>query len=115
MLVIFMKCYKVIQVGGIQFDFLMEDEASRLENNQAKLKRLMKLSRGKRFNQWQHGEMRAIGSRLPAGGRLGDGYGPYPGVIVTSTADIETLFSHASVSSSDSLRFLVASEVTTGS
>lgn len=69
-----------------------------MEANQAKLKSLMKLSRGRVFQNWSYGEMRVVGSRQPVGGRAGDGYGPYAGTIVQSVKDIETLFSYVSVS-----------------
>lgn len=81
----------------MQFGFLTSQEAEQLEENQKQLKSLMKLSRGKVFSKWKYGEMRAMGSRQPVGGRPGDGYGPYDGVSATSVNDIETLFSHVSV------------------
>lgn len=86
------------QVAGIPFNLLTPHEASQLEENQRKLKSLMTLSRGRIFSSWDYGEMRPIGSRLGTGGRPGDGYSPYPSLMVTSIEDIKMLFSHVSVS-----------------
>jgi hypothetical protein len=82
----------------VQFQCLDHEEIQRFEVRQTKLKHLMKLSRGKNFSPWNYGEMRPMGSRKPIGGRPGDAYGPYPGVIVESLEDIETLFGHTEVS-----------------
>jgi hypothetical protein len=83
-----------------------------LEDNQRKLKLLMKVSRGKMFSQWCYGEMRALGSRQPSGGRPGDGYGPYPGVTLSSVDDIVTLFSHAMVRDTRTIHVMIAPEQT---
>lgn len=80
------------------FNLLQEEDIKRLEENQAKIKRLTAtLKRRKTFSDWAYGEMRPIGSRQPPGGRPGDGYAPYPASTVLCLEDIATLFAYASV------------------
>lgn len=87
-----------IQVAGVVFNCLDNDEIRQLEINQAKIKILTtKLKRRDAFSDWNSGEMRAIGSRQPSGGRAGDGYAPYPSTKVLNQEDIHTLFEHAAV------------------
>jgi hypothetical protein len=86
------------QVAGVVFNILDDDEIRRLEKNQAKIKILTaKLKRRDAFSDWNSGEMRALGSRQPSGGRAGDGYAPYPSTKVLNQEDIHTLFEHAAV------------------
>ena len=80
------------QIGGVHFNTLTSEEARRLEENQVKIRSLMTISRGQRFSNQNTGEMRAIGSRQPSGGRSGDAYGPYPGITINSLDDIDAIF-----------------------
>ncbi|KAF8414636.1 hypothetical protein L210DRAFT_989912 [Boletus edulis BED1] len=85
------------EVGGVMFNLLAEEEIERLAENQANIKNFSrKIKRRKAMSDWGHGDMRAIGSRQPAGGRPGDGYAPYPESTVLSQGDIHTLFAYAS-------------------
>lgn len=87
-----------LQIAGVIFKFLSDEEIHRLEKNQANIRFLTtKLKRGKRFSEWNYGEMHAVGFRQPCGGRPGDGYGPYPASEVLSLDDIRTLFAYATV------------------
>ncbi|KAG8215291.1 hypothetical protein J3R82DRAFT_8860 [Butyriboletus roseoflavus] len=84
------------EVSGVVFGLLDGEEIERLAINQKKLKNLTtKLKRRKAFLDWNHGEMRPIGSRQPSGGRAGDGYSPYPATTVITQEDVHTLFNHA--------------------
>lgn len=86
------------QVAGVVFNLLDNDEIERLEKNQAKIKALTtKLKRRNAFSDWNYGEMRAVGSRQPSGGRAGDGYAPYPSTKILTKEDVHTLFEHAAV------------------
>ena len=88
-----------MQVSGIVFNLLQDEEICRLSENQAKIKKLMtKLKRRQAFSDWDYGEMRPLGSRQPSGGRPGDGYSPYPSTIILTPEDVHTLFGYASVS-----------------
>lgn len=61
------------------------------------------LRRGDKFEAWSHGQMVAIGSRMPSGGIKGDCLREYPGVMAgTTVADIRKLFQYAAVSASES-------------
>ena len=71
----------------------------KLSQSQAKIKTLArKLKRRKAFVDWDYGQMRALGSRQPPGGRPGDGYASYPASEVLTLEDIRALFAHALVS-----------------
>lgn len=47
--------------------------------------------------------MTGIGHRAPQGGRSGDGYAPYPGVDGSTLEELDGLFGHAFVWSSNIL------------
>lgn len=80
------------------FHLLDDQEIQQMSENQAKIKKLTtKLKRRKAFSDWDHGEMRPIGSRQPSGGRAGDGYSPYPATMVITQDDIHALFGYAMV------------------
>lgn len=65
------------------------------------------LRRGASFLEFAYGKMIPVGFRVPAGGRPGDEYGPYPVLVKQADCsqekgddnDIRMMFSHAEVAS----------------
>lgn len=68
-----------------------------LENSSKAVKKFRPLKRGGSLEAWKYGEMKAIGSRLPQGGRRGDAFVMYSGIEAKTTEEIEALFAHAHV------------------
>jgi len=61
--------------------------------------------RGSTIEAFGYGNMYAIGSRQPQGGRGGDTYTEYPQLRAETLQDIKTLFYYARVSGCDTLKF----------
>lgn len=66
-------------------------------NHSKKLSKIKPIKRGGQFQQFSQGQMRGIGSRLPAGGAPGDAYRAYEGTSADSLEDLDLLFNHAEV------------------
>ncbi|KAK7021549.1 hypothetical protein R3P38DRAFT_2780766 [Favolaschia claudopus] len=66
-----------IIVGGVRFEvFSAETLAILLDNH--RLVEIVAIERREEIDRWNPGTMTGSGTRQPAGGYKGDGYGPYP-------------------------------------
>ncbi|KAG6837598.1 hypothetical protein H0H93_007012 [Arthromyces matolae] len=82
-------------VGAVVFNAFEKKILQQMLQNHDHASRLPPLSRGSSFNAWRYGIMRAIGSRMPKGGRPGDAYALYSGLDAGNDEEIQTLFGHA--------------------
>lgn len=74
-----------------------------MQHHHTSISKLKPLKRGSSFQNWEYGTMTGIGHRAPQGGRSGDGYAPYPGVDGSTLEELDGLFGHAFVWSSNIL------------
>ncbi|KAG6836756.1 hypothetical protein H0H93_003675 [Arthromyces matolae] len=82
-------------VGAVQFNAIPPKTLSRLKQHHRNISTLPPLNRGYSFDAWRYGMMRAIGSRVPQGGRPGDTYTLYAGMEGRNEQEIRMLFGHA--------------------
>ncbi|KAJ7145166.1 hypothetical protein C8R43DRAFT_1130226 [Mycena crocata] len=83
-------------VGGVRFNALSSKTLRVMQDNH-RLVRVRGLKRRDEIDEWAYGTMTGTGSRLPIGGKLGDGYAPYTRHSGDSVEDIKVLFRHAMV------------------
>ncbi|KAJ7152312.1 hypothetical protein C8R43DRAFT_950915 [Mycena crocata] len=81
-------------VGGVRFNALSSKTLRVMQDNH-RLVRVRGLKRRDEIDEWAYGTMTGTGSRLPIGGKLGDGYAPYARHSGDSVEDIKVLFRHA--------------------
>ncbi|KAJ7129838.1 hypothetical protein C8R43DRAFT_1240018 [Mycena crocata] len=81
-------------VGGVRFNALSAKTLRVMQDNH-RLVRVRGLKRRDEIDEWAYGTMTGSGSRLPIGGKLGDGYAPYARHSGGSVEDIKALFRHA--------------------
>ncbi|KAG6876285.1 hypothetical protein C0992_000199 [Termitomyces sp. T32_za158] len=82
-------------VGAIHFKAIPSKTLGRMMEHHRQVSRLPALGRGCSFDAWRYGVMRAIGSRVPQGGRPGDAYAFYKGMDGGTDQEIKALFGHA--------------------
>lgn len=90
----------ILKVGAVKYEALSPKKLGHLLQHHQNSSHLEPLTRGQTFASWKYGQMRAIGSRAPQGGRPGDGYSMYSGVEGRTRQpeqEILTLFEHARV------------------
>ena len=88
-----------IQVSGIIFNLLNQNQMEKLSQSQAKIKTLAhKLRHHKAFADWDYGQMCTLRSWQPPRGQPRDSYVSYPASEILTLEDIHTLFTHTSVS-----------------
>jgi len=81
------------------FGVFTDDELLMLKQDRNCFPRAAAVGRGDKFQAWKRGEMLAVGSRMPSGGRPGDTYTVYQGMeIMDDVHQIRKLFKHAKVS-----------------
>jgi hypothetical protein len=86
----------VLQVGGVKFRAWPHNIVNELREHHANVAKWASISYRSAKNQVD-GELRTIGSRVPMGGRPGDGYGPYAHMKVDTLDSISALFDTAKV------------------
>lgn len=82
----------------MQFEAASAKSLGHLKQHHQQVSRIKPLKRGVSFEAWKYGQMRAIGSRKPQGGRPGDTYTHYAGTDAGTNEEIQTIFGHAQVS-----------------
>ena len=84
-------------MGGVRFNAFSQHIHERLKHHQQSVSKFKPLKRGSAFQNWNFGQMRAIGSRVPQGGKAGDAYTPYAGIDGSTAEELQVLFGHAFV------------------
>ncbi|KAG2362870.1 hypothetical protein BDR07DRAFT_1484229 [Suillus spraguei] len=82
-------------LAGVSFDTFSDEDFLKLRYEASARKETNAIKRGNQFRRFEWGKMCPIGSRKPAGGKLGDTYTSYAGMEVTDAAQIKLLFTHA--------------------
>ncbi|KAJ6576347.1 hypothetical protein B0H10DRAFT_938568 [Mycena sp. CBHHK59/15] len=83
-----------VQVGGVRFKTFSSETLQILQEHH-RLIRVRAIRRRSDMEAWAYGTMTAAGSRMPMGGRKGDGYAPYACHRGDSVDDIKALFRQA--------------------
>ncbi|KAJ7439729.1 hypothetical protein B0H11DRAFT_2253636 [Mycena galericulata] len=78
-------------VGGVRFKAFSEEILAQLIDNHRRVE-VRAIRRRAEMEAWAYGTMTGGGSRQPAGGRQGDGYGPYACHRGDTPDDIKALF-----------------------
>jgi len=87
----------VRQVGGVRFEAFSKNVYGRLISHQESVQKFKPLKRGSAFQNWDFGQMKVVGSRVPQGGKAGDAYTAYTGIEGSTAEELELLFEHAFV------------------
>ncbi|KAJ3836340.1 hypothetical protein F5878DRAFT_643618 [Lentinula raphanica] len=77
---------------------LAEDKLALLQDAVVESTGVEPVTRGRQFESYIGGEMTALGSRNPSGGRAGDGYTSYSGLEARTERGLAILFKQAAVS-----------------
>ncbi|KAJ7668090.1 hypothetical protein B0H17DRAFT_1248825 [Mycena rosella] len=83
-------------VAGVRFKALSPTTLKIMQENHRQV-RIRTIRRRADMQAWAYGSMTATGSRMPMGGKQGDGYAPYACHSGGSVDDIKALFRHAVV------------------
>jgi hypothetical protein len=87
-----------LQVGGVSFNAFTPQTLKILQDNH-RLVRVRGIRRREAMAHWGHiGSMTGVGSRMPNGGRKGDGYAPYACHRGDTPDDIKAVMRHGLVS-----------------
>ncbi|KAJ7660582.1 hypothetical protein B0H17DRAFT_1185326 [Mycena rosella] len=81
-------------VAGVRFKALSPTMLKIMQENHRQV-RIRTIRRRADMQAWAYGSMTATGSRMPMGGKKGDGYAPYACHSGDSVDDIKALFRHA--------------------
>ncbi|KAK7013918.1 hypothetical protein R3P38DRAFT_3206486 [Favolaschia claudopus] len=74
-------------IGGVRFQVFSDETLAFLIENHRLIK-VVAIHRREDMQRWNPGTMTASGSRQPAGGYLGDGYGAYPSHLGHSSSEV---------------------------
>ncbi|KAJ7681162.1 hypothetical protein B0H17DRAFT_1205978 [Mycena rosella] len=81
-------------VAGVRFKALSPTTLKIMQENHQQV-RIRTIRRRADMQAWAYGNMTATGSRMPMGGKKGDGYAPYACHSGDSVDDVKALFRHA--------------------
>ncbi|TDL15219.1 hypothetical protein BD410DRAFT_809109 [Rickenella mellea] len=86
------------EIGGVQFHALPDHAFHQLQKHHSDVAIVAEnIRRGNAFQSWNHGQMKAVGTRVAQGGRAGDAYAAYPSSSIDpmdTKKHVEALFSH---------------------